>query len=307
MDGDWSSEDLPLFVKLVLRNRRHLPLDTPLTKALNVGNDLWHRLRANTRSGSRRNIRYHYDLSNDLFSLFLDETMTYSSAVFAQEGQSSPRRSATKFRRLAERRTSYLATCEGAFETRSLGQPAARPQPGPNRALPGNSRRDRESGMRGFLRRRVADPLLLLLKQGLTPETLALSLALGASLGLFPVLGATTALCVAAGLALRLSHPALQVANYVVYPLQVPLILVFVRIGERIVGAAPMPFSVERLLVFFREDPLAFLERFGWTGLHGILGWLTVAPLVGGALYAGLVPLLRHAARRVAPTAEPAA
>jgi uncharacterized protein (DUF2062 family) len=161
--------------------------------------------------------------------------------------------------------------------------------------------------VRGFLRRRVADPLLLLLKQGLTPETLALSLALGASLGLFPVLGATTALCLTAGLALRLSHPALQIANYVVYPLQVPLVLVFVRIGERIVGAAPMPLSVERLLVSFREDPLAFLERFGWTGLHGILGWITVAPLVGGALYAGLVPLLRHAARHLAPAAEPAA
>jgi uncharacterized protein (DUF2062 family) len=160
--------------------------------------------------------------------------------------------------------------------------------------------------MKGFLRRRVADPLLLLLRQGLTPETLALTLALGASLGLFPVLGATTALCVAAGLALRLNHPALQLANYIVYPLQVPLILVFVRIGERIVGAAPMPFSVERLLAFFREDPLAFLERFGSTGLHGILGWLTVAPVLGGALYAGLLPLLRYAARHV-PSAEPAA
>jgi uncharacterized protein (DUF2062 family) len=161
--------------------------------------------------------------------------------------------------------------------------------------------------MRGFLWRRVVDPLLLLLKQGLTPETLAKSLALGVTLGLFPVLGATTVLCVAAGLALRLSHPALQLANYVVYPLQVPLILVFVRLGESIVGAAPMPFSVERLLVFFREDPLAFLARFGSTGLHGILGWLTVAPLVGGALYVGLVPLLRYTARRVAPAAEPAA
>jgi uncharacterized protein (DUF2062 family) len=159
--------------------------------------------------------------------------------------------------------------------------------------------------MRDLLRRRVADPLLLLLGQGLTPERLALSLALGATLGLFPVLGATTALCVAAGIALRLSHPALQLANYAVYPLQVPLVLVFVRLGEGMVGAAPMPFSVERLVVALREDPLAFLTRFGWTGLHGILGWLTVAPLVGGALYLGLVPLLRYTARHLDPAAEP--
>jgi len=158
--------------------------------------------------------------------------------------------------------------------------------------------------MRGFLRRRLADPVLLLLRQGLTPEALALSLALGATLGLFPVLGATTALCVAAGLALRLSHPALQLANYAVYPLQVPLILVFVRLGERFAGATPMPFSVERLLFFFREDPLAFFERFGRTGFHAILGWLALAPLFGAALYLGLLPLLRYAARQLALAPE---
>ena len=152
-----------------------------------------------------------------------------------------------------------------------------------------------------------ATPLLLLLKQGLAPEKLALSLALGATLGLFPVLGATTALCVAVGIALRLNHPALQLANYVVCPLQIPLLLVFVRLGETMVGATPMPFSVERLVTFFREDPLAFLARFGWTGVHGILGWLTVAPLMGGALYVGLLPLLRCTARRATPAVEPGA
>jgi uncharacterized protein (DUF2062 family) len=161
--------------------------------------------------------------------------------------------------------------------------------------------------MRDFLRRRFADPLLLLLREGLAPEALALSLALGATLGLFPVLGVTTALCVAAGFALRLNHPAMQLANYLVYPLQIPLILVFVRLGETIVGATPMTVSAERLLAFFRQDPLAFVARFGWTGLHGILGWLAVAPLVCGALYGGLVPLLRHATRHVPPAAEPAA
>lgn len=161
--------------------------------------------------------------------------------------------------------------------------------------------------MTDFLRRRLVDPVLHLLKQGLTPEKLALSLALGATLGLFPLLGATTVLCLAAGFALRLSHPALQLANYAVYPLQLPLVLAFVRLGERLAGAAPMPFSVERLLVAFRADPVAFFERFGWTGLHGILGWLILAPLVGGVLYLGLVPVLRYAARRLGPRAEAAA
>jgi Uncharacterized protein conserved in bacteria (DUF2062) len=158
--------------------------------------------------------------------------------------------------------------------------------------------------LRAFLRRRLLDPVRLLLKQGLTPEKLAWSLALGATLGLFPVMGATTVLCLGAGLALRLSHPALQLANYTVSPLQAALILGFVRLGERFVGAPPVPFSVERLVVLFREDPAGFLQRFGLTGLHGVLGWLAIAPFVAVALYLGLLPVLRRAGRRFTATTE---
>jgi cyclopropane-fatty-acyl-phospholipid synthase len=61
-----------------------------------------HRLRRNTRSGSRRNISAHYDLSNDLYRLFLDETMTYSSAVFESPGQSLAEAQRNKYRLVAD-------------------------------------------------------------------------------------------------------------------------------------------------------------------------------------------------------------
>jgi uncharacterized protein (DUF2062 family) len=51
-------------------------------------------------------------------------------------------------------------------------------------------------GRTGFWRRRVLDPVVFLLAQGLAPDALALSLAVGLVLGLFPIIGATTALCV---------------------------------------------------------------------------------------------------------------
>ncbi|HUB58966.1 MAG TPA: DUF2062 domain-containing protein, partial [Candidatus Micrarchaeia archaeon] len=57
----------------------------------------------------------------------------------------------------------------------------------------------------GFFYRRMARPILQLLRQGVTPEKLALSIALGAALGVFPVLGTTTALCALAALLLRLN------------------------------------------------------------------------------------------------------
>jgi cyclopropane-fatty-acyl-phospholipid synthase len=82
MDGDWRTDDLARFCELVLRNQAYLPLDSPLSRLVNVANDWRHRRRHNSREGSRRNIRAHYDLSNDLFETFLDSSMAYSSGVY---------------------------------------------------------------------------------------------------------------------------------------------------------------------------------------------------------------------------------
>ena len=61
------------------------------------------------------------------------------------------------------------------------------------------------------------------------------------------------------------------------------------------------------LVALFREDPAGFLQRFGLTGLHGILGWLAIAPLVAGVLYLALLPLLRRAGRRFTSPTDAAA
>ncbi len=83
LEGEWSTSNLPRLLTLLAANRE--PLERPMTGGL-LGR-LLHRLldltRANTRSGSRRNIAAHYDLGNDFYSLWLDRGMTYSSALFA--------------------------------------------------------------------------------------------------------------------------------------------------------------------------------------------------------------------------------
>jgi len=103
MDGEWEADDLAVFLTLAAENMDRLSVDTPLTKLLNVGNDILHRLRPNTRAGSRRNISAHYDLSNEFFRLFLDETMTYSSAVFDDAEQPLAEAQRNKYRALAEK------------------------------------------------------------------------------------------------------------------------------------------------------------------------------------------------------------
>jgi len=89
MQAYWQCDDLVSLVRLLLRNRDVLDgmesgtarLTAPLQK-------LFHWVNRNTREGARRNISAHYDLGNDFFALWLDETMMYSSAIFPQPGMS---------------------------------------------------------------------------------------------------------------------------------------------------------------------------------------------------------------------------
>lgn len=102
MEGWWRADDLPVFLELALRNEQAIPQTSWLTKLLNVPRDVGHLLRPNTRQGSRRNISAHYDLSNELFALFLDETMTYSAGVHAEDDPSLEVAQRRKFDRLCD-------------------------------------------------------------------------------------------------------------------------------------------------------------------------------------------------------------
>src|ERR1700712_5375570 len=83
IDGDWDSPDLPALLELVGLNMPTLSgvLDAGWLRRLH--NRFQHRLNANTKRGSRRNIRHHYDLGNDFYRMWLDDGMSYSAALFS--------------------------------------------------------------------------------------------------------------------------------------------------------------------------------------------------------------------------------
>jgi uncharacterized protein (DUF2062 family) len=159
-------------------------------------------------------------------------------------------------------------------------------------------------GVAGFWTRRVRRPLVALLRAGATPEKLALSLGLGAVIGIFPVLGTTTLLCVVAALLLRLNPVAIQITNYLVYPAHLALLLPFVRAGERLYGAPPVPLSLAVLRASFAADGLGTLARFGGTVLHAVTAWSLAAPLLVAATYFTFLPLMRRLAARSRVQAE---
>ena len=89
MEGLWDVDDLTSFLMLGIENRRYAPsLSKLVNDVARFPNRRLHLSRRNSRKGSRDNIHAHYDLSNELFELFLDGTMTYSSAMFTNEEQS---------------------------------------------------------------------------------------------------------------------------------------------------------------------------------------------------------------------------
>ncbi|MEM7564121.1 MAG: cyclopropane-fatty-acyl-phospholipid synthase family protein [Pseudomonadota bacterium] len=100
----WSTNDLTSVVQLLCRNMSQLEkIDGGLTKFANIASLIRHRHSRNSRRGSKDNIHAHYDLSNDLFALFLDERMMYSSAVFASDQDSLEQASLHKLELLAEK------------------------------------------------------------------------------------------------------------------------------------------------------------------------------------------------------------
>jgi cyclopropane-fatty-acyl-phospholipid synthase len=103
MDGLWSSPDLEALLRLAACERSALALSAGWFRVPGqIGRTVAHRLRRNTRENSRRNIAAHYDLGNDFYRLFLDETLTYSSAVFEHAGQSLAEAQRNKYRLVAE-------------------------------------------------------------------------------------------------------------------------------------------------------------------------------------------------------------
>ena len=145
--------------------------------------------------------------------------------------------------------------------------------------------------------RRVVAPIVAQLKQGITPQKIALTLALGSVLGIFPILGASTPLCAVAGIWLRLNQAIIQLVNYLAYPVQLLLLIPFYRAGEKLFGAEPVPIvNVPDLIARFGADPWQFLIDYGRVGLYGIVVWCLVAPLLAALTYALLKPMLERAA-----------
>ena len=104
MAGFWRCDDLTQLIRIIIMNRNVFnAFDGGPAKLTAPVHRVLHFLRNNTREGSRKNISAHYDLGNDFYALFLDETMTYSCAVFDPPGCSLAEASVEKYDRICRK------------------------------------------------------------------------------------------------------------------------------------------------------------------------------------------------------------
>ena len=130
------------------------------------------------------------------------------------------------------------------------------------------------------------------LRQGMSPRRLALTLALGFAIGCIPVVGVPTVLCAALALLLGLNQPAIQAANYAAMPLQLILIVPFMRLGKWLLPLGPANAQQADWL----RHPLipGPAMQIGWLTSQALFGWMLVAVPTVMLLWFPLTLMLRR-------------
>ena len=143
------------------------------------------------------------------------------------------------------------------------------------------------------MKTKIIHSLSKLLRQGLSPVKLSLVIALGITLSIFPVLGTTTLICIFVSLLFNLNLPAMQLANYAAFPLQVILFFPFLKLGETVSKVSLDPLSKVQLISAFDEGFFFAIEKLSYYLMVACLGWVLAIIPIFCILYFFLCTILK--------------
>jgi uncharacterized protein (DUF2062 family) len=129
----------------------------------------------------------------------------------------------------------------------------------------------------GWAKRRFVFPLVKAIKAGISIERLAVSLALGITVGLIPLYGFTTLIVSGIALSLRLDFVSMQVAHYLVHPIQIALLIPFLRLGDAILKSSDISFTVSQYIHLLRTDFWGAMHELWLVNLSAVLIWMIIA------------------------------
>jgi uncharacterized protein (DUF2062 family) len=150
--------------------------------------------------------------------------------------------------------------------------------------------------MKNWLHRKFLEPLFALLIRGMAPKRLALCISIAMMVGIIPILGVSTMLCTGIAVLLRLNLPAIQLIQAAMAPLQILLIIPFVRLGEWIVQAPTQAITVKAGFALLAEGIWHAVVILKEAIFHAALAWALLAPPAIYLLYRLLTPLLERTA-----------
>jgi uncharacterized protein (DUF2062 family) len=151
--------------------------------------------------------------------------------------------------------------------------------------------------MTSWLHRRIVIPILALLRMGATPERLAWSLAVGLVIGVNPLLGSTTLLALGIAAAFRLNFAASQLGNHAMYPVELAMFPVFVKLGSVLFRTAQLPWGIRELGIAARTQPWQTTRVLWVWEWHALVVWAAFAAVAVPAIALGMKPVLERAAR----------
>ena len=136
------------------------------------------------------------------------------------------------------------------------------------------------------------------LRMGLAPDAIALCVAVGIVVGVFPFLGTTTLLAAILALILRLNMPIIQTVNYLMAPIHLLAIYPWIRAGEYIFGRPGGPLRYHEIKTLIQSRPWEAVNAIGWDILRAVGAWSIAAPFMILFFYWILKPICRRLAAK---------
>lgn len=136
--------------------------------------------------------------------------------------------------------------------------------------------------------RTVILPVVFSLRRGTSPHKVTLTIVLGLTIGLIPVIGISTAILIALAVHMKLNMIIIQIANFVVYPLHILFYIPFFKLGLLLHPSENAPNTFHEFFMMARESWTGALVYFGSATLFAVLAWFLVAMPLGIMLYNAL-------------------
>ncbi len=142
------------------------------------------------------------------------------------------------------------------------------------------------------------------LKCGMAPRQLAFTLALGFAIGCIPLLGVTTGICALVALLLKLNMPAIQAANWLAMPLQLVLLIPFLKLGQWMFPGTAISLQKGDIVARLEASPWQSLMQMGGLFGHGVVAWMITAAPALLLMTLLLTPLMSRVSKLAAAQSE---